>query len=109
MLLAAMPVSIHRLMVIEGALLGTEPGQDVMRRELVVLDANQHGIAGLGGTREPLLLTMQGIGGEEHARQTPIPDQHRHGRDLARRPRPLLVGPEERGVTGESARPGSRL
>src|SRR3954469_20382088 len=36
-----------------------------------------------GGPREAVLLTMQGIGGEQHAGQAQVLHQRRHGRDLA--------------------------
>ena len=52
---------------------------------------------------------MQGIGGEEHTGQTQLRDQHRHARDLARRPGHLLVGQDERGITGKRAEHVSRF
>ena len=56
-----------------------------------------------------VLLTMQGIGGEQHAGQAQLGDQRRHGRDLAGRPGHLPVGQDEGGVTGKRAEHMSRF
>src|SRR3712207_1358358 len=58
MLLAAMAAAVHRLVAAEGALLGAELGQGSMQVGLVVLDADQQGIAGFSSPREPLSLAM---------------------------------------------------
>src|SRR3954449_9794627 len=97
MLLATPPVAV------EGVVLGAEPGQCFMQGGLVLLHLDQQAIAGLGGPREAVLLTMQGIGGEQHAGQAQVLHQRRHGRDLAGRPGHLLVGQDEGGVTGKGA------
>ena len=86
MLLAAMTPPVHGLVAVEGAVLGAEPGQCLMQGGLVLLHLDQQAIAGLGGLREAVLLTMQGIGGEQHASQAQLGDQRWHGRDLARPP-----------------------
>src|SRR3954451_5383742 len=83
MLLATPPVAV------EGVVLGAEPGQCFMQGGLVLLHLDQEAIAGLGGPRESVLLTMQGIGGEQHAGQAQVLHQRPHGRDLAGRPGPL--------------------
>ena len=45
MLLPAMPAAIHRLMAVEGAVLGPEPGQCIMQGGLVLLHLGQQGIS----------------------------------------------------------------
>src|SRR3712207_7210797 len=77
MLLAAMAAAVHRLVAAEGALLGAELGQGSMQVGLVVLDADQQGIACLGSPREPLSLAMQRVGGEEHAGHAKLGHQDR--------------------------------
>ena len=74
------------LVAVEGLLPGAEPGQRVMQGGLVLLHLDQQGIVGFGGLCEGVLLTMQGIGGEQHAGQAQLGDQRRHGWDLARPP-----------------------
>jgi len=70
---------------------------------LVVLDADQQGIAGGRGLREPVLLAMQRVGGEQHAGEAELGHQLRHRRDLVRRPGQLLMGQDQGGVAGEGA------
>ena len=94
-------------MAVEGLLPGAAPGQRVMQGGLVLLHLDQQSIVGFGGLCEGVLLTMQGIGREQHAGQ--LGDQRRHGWDLARRPGDLPVGQDEGGVAGEGAEHMSRL
>src|ERR671938_1272579 len=54
MLLAAMAMAVHRFMTADRLLLLTEPGHGIMKTGLVGLHADQQGIAGRGGSREPL-------------------------------------------------------
>src|SRR4051812_50109380 len=76
---------------------------------LVLLHLDQQAIVGLGGPREAVLLAMQGIGGEQHAADPQFGDQRWHGPDLARCPRPPLVGPGEGDVAGKRAEPMRRF
>ena len=64
-LLATVATSVNRFMVVEGTLLGAQPGQVRVQRGLVVLDADQQGVAGRGGLRKAFPLTMQRVGGGE--------------------------------------------
>ncbi|MEJ7715969.1 MAG: hypothetical protein WKF40_09850 [Thermoleophilaceae bacterium] len=80
-----------------------------MQGGLVVLDADQQGVAGRGGLREPVLLAMQRVGGEQHAREAKLGHQLRHGCDLVRRPGQLLVRQDQGGVAGEGAEHVDRL
>src|SRR5215212_10482618 len=109
MLLAAMAATVHRLVAAEGALLSAEPGQGSMQGGLVLLDPDQQGIAGLGGPREPLLLAMQGVGGEEHAGHAKPGDQPRHRWDLVRGTGRFMMSQDEGSITGEGAEHVSRL
>ena len=82
-----------------------------LRKEigLVVLDADQQGIAGRRRLREPVLLAMQRVGGEQHAGEAQFSHQLRHGRNLVRRPGQLLMGQDQGGVGGEGAEHVDRL
>src|SRR3954447_20693551 len=108
-LLAAMTPPVHRLMAVEGVVLGAEFGQRVMQGGLVPLHLDQQAIVGLGGPRDAVLLAMQGIGGEQHAADPQFGDQRWHGRDLAGCPGHLLVGQDEGDVAGEGAEHMSRF
>src|SRR3954470_20203876 len=98
MLLPAMAAAVHHLAAAEGALLGAEPGPGSIAAKLGVPDTDPRGIGRLGGPREPLLLAMQRIGGEEYAGQAKLGDQPRHRRDLVRRPPHSLAGPAAGGL-----------
>ena len=80
-----------------------------MQGGLVVLDANQHGIAGRCRLREGVLLAMQRVGGEQHAGEAQFGHQLRHGRDLVRRPAQFLMGQDQGGVAGKGAEHVDRL
>ncbi len=45
-----------------------------MQGGLVLLAADQQGIAGPDGPREPVLAAMQSVGGEEHAGDAKLGD-----------------------------------
>jgi len=53
-LLAAMAAAVHSFMAVEGAAGGAKPGQGRVQGGLVVLEADQQGVAGGGGLREPV-------------------------------------------------------
>ncbi len=90
-------------MAVERAAGGANSGQGRVQGGLVVLDVDQQGIAGRGGLGKPVLLAMQRVGGEQHAREAQFGHQLRHGRDLVRRSGQLLVRQDQGGVTGEGA------
>jgi len=59
---------------------------------LVVLDADHPGVAGRSGLRECVPLTMQRVGGEQHAGEAKLGHQLRYRHDLVRCPGEFLVG-----------------
>jgi len=91
-LLAAVAAAVHGLVAVEGALRGAEPGQGRVQGGLVVLDADQQGVAGGRGLGDPILLAMQRVGGEQHAGHAKLGHQLRHRRDLVRCPGQFLMG-----------------
>src|SRR4051794_41790034 len=101
MLLPAMAAAIDRLVAAEGVLLGTELGQGRMQGGLVVFDADQQGVAGLGGLCEPLLLTMQRIGGAKDGGSGQLGGQARRRPGFVPRPREFPGGPEGGGTAGD--------
>ena len=52
-LLATTPVPVYGRVLINWPLLDTKGGQRIMKGGLVALDADQQGVAGCGGSREP--------------------------------------------------------
>jgi len=98
-----MAAAVHGLMAVEGAPGGAEPGQGRVQGGLVVLDANHHGVAGRRRLGEGVLLAMQRVSGEQHAREAKLGHQRRHGRDLVRRTGQLLVRQDQGGVARERA------
>ncbi len=103
MFLAAVTAAVHGFMAVERALLSAKLGQGRVQGRLVVLDADQQGIAGRGGLGEPVLLAMQRVGGEQHAGEAELGHQLRHRRDLVRRTGQLLMGQNQGGVACERA------
>lgn len=108
-LLTFVPAAIHAFIPVERAPRGAQPSQGRMQRGLIVLDADQQGIAGRGSLGKPIFLAMQRVGGEQHAGDAKLGHQLRRRRDLVRCPGQLLVRQNQGGVAGESAEHVNRL